>query len=212
MSRDILDLAPIRGLPRPPEGERVLWQGRPQTWALAKSACKAHWVAGYFLFLAVWRGSAFALDGRAAEGAVIALWFLGIGAVAVAILVAIAWAMARATTYTLTNRRVLMQIGAALTATVNLPYQWITQAKLRKERHGIGSIYLEMADKKKLTTFMLWPHVRPWSWSAPEPALRAIPDAESVASILGAAARARIAEVAGPEALAAPEPAAIAAE
>jgi hypothetical protein len=218
MPKDALDLAPVRGLPgAPPEGERVLWQGAPQPWALAKSACKAHWVAGYFLFLAIWRGTAFAIEGRGGEGLVIGLWFLGIGAVAVAILVAMAWAMARATTYTITNRRVMMQIGAALTATVNLPHPWIASANLKKERHGLGTIALEMKDPKKLTVFMLWPHVRPWSWSAPQPALRSIPDAESVASILGAAARSRIAEVEGPDALAAPEagafgPAAIAAE
>jgi hypothetical protein len=220
MPKDTLDLEPIRGLPaKPPEGERVLWQGAPATWALAKSACKVHWVAGYFLFLAVWRGSAFALEGRGGEGLVIALWFLGIGAAAVAILLAMAWAMARATTYTITNRRVMMQIGAALTATVNIPHQWITAASLRKERHGLGTIALEMKDPEKLTLFMLWPHVRPWSLNRPQPALRCVPDAESVASILGAAARARIAQVEGPDALAdpegdarRPEPAAIAAE
>ena len=221
MPKDALDLAPIRGLPgKPPEGERVLWQGAPQTWALARSACKVHWVAGYFLFLAVWRGAAFALEGRGGEGLVIALWFLGIGAAAVAILTAMAWAMARATTYTITNRRVMMQIGAALTATVNIPHQWIASASLKKDRHGLGTIALEMKDPEKLTLFMLWPHVRPWSVNKPQPALRCIRDAEAVASILGAAARARIAEVEGPGALADPEgearpshePAAIAAE
>jgi hypothetical protein len=221
MPKDALDLAPVRGLPgAPPEGERILWQGAPQTWALARSACKVHWVAGYFLFLAVWRGSAFALEGRGGEGLVIALWFLAIGAMAVAILVAMAWAMARATTYTITSRRVMMQIGAALTATVNIPHQWIAAANLKKDRYGLGTIALKMKDPEKLTIFMLWPHVRPWSLNRSQPALRCIADAESVASILGAAARARIAEVAGPGALAdpegdahlPPEPAAIAAE
>ena len=40
MSHDDFAIEPIPGLPeRPPQGEEILWQGRPNWWALAKSAC-----------------------------------------------------------------------------------------------------------------------------------------------------------------------------
>ena len=47
---------PVRGLPeRPPVGEELLWQGRPDSLALARDAFKITWVAGYFVALAIWR-------------------------------------------------------------------------------------------------------------------------------------------------------------
>ena len=78
---------PVRGLPeRPPEGEHVLWQGAPQPWALAKIALNAHWIAGYFLALAIWRGVAVGAEAGPAEGLIAASWFAAIGAVAVGVL------------------------------------------------------------------------------------------------------------------------------
>ena len=56
MSHDDFATEPVKGLPeRPPEGERILWQGRPQAWALTWQALSLPWVAGYFAALAVWR-------------------------------------------------------------------------------------------------------------------------------------------------------------
>ena len=53
---DDFEIEPVKGLPeQPPEGERILWQGRPDTWHLAVEALKLKWVAGYFLLLALWR-------------------------------------------------------------------------------------------------------------------------------------------------------------
>ena len=47
---------PVEGLPElPPEGERILWQGRPDWWRLAMESLSLKWVMGYFVFLAAWR-------------------------------------------------------------------------------------------------------------------------------------------------------------
>jgi hypothetical protein len=49
MSHDDFATEPVEGLPeRPPEGESILWQGRPQAWALARESLAIRWVAGYF--------------------------------------------------------------------------------------------------------------------------------------------------------------------
>ena len=59
MPHDDFQVEPVRGLPEaPPEGEKILWQGAPATWALAKEALAIHWVAGYFVLLATWRAAA----------------------------------------------------------------------------------------------------------------------------------------------------------
>lgn len=187
---------PIRGLPRtPPEGERVLWQGAPAAWPLARDAMAVDWVAGYFALLAVWRGIAIGAAEGVWWGAAAAAWYVTLGGVAVGVLALLAWAMARATVYTLTTRRVVMRIGAALTLTINLPYRWIRSADLRMHRDGTGTIELDLKGEDRISYFVLWPHVRPWSLARPRPALRRLRDPRAVAAILGAAASARVAEI-----------------
>ncbi len=49
MSHDDFALEPIKGLPEvPPEGEEILWQGRPQVWPLMIAALAFWWVMAYF--------------------------------------------------------------------------------------------------------------------------------------------------------------------
>lgn len=190
------DGEPVRGLPElPPEGERILWQGAPDPWALARHALGARLVALYFGALALWRGVALGASEGVLAGLNAASWCLAIGAVAVGVLALLAWAMARATVYTLTTERVVMRIGAALSMTINLPYRWVESADLRMTRDGAGSIELALKGDSRLSYLVLWPHVRPWSLGRPRPALRCLKDAREAAAILGAAAAARVAEI-----------------
>ena len=56
MSHDDFEVEPVEGLPeRPPEGEEILWQGRPNWWQLTWEALSLPWVLGYFILLALWR-------------------------------------------------------------------------------------------------------------------------------------------------------------
>lgn len=197
MSHDDFKVEPVRGLPEvPPEGEHILWQGSPDTWALARSALNAHWIAGYFAALAVWRGAVIAGREGPMEGLVTASWYVLIGAIAVGVLVLMAWVMARATVYTLTTHRVAMRIGAALTVTLNLPYRWINSADLSMMgQGGVGTIALDLKGDTRLSYLVCWPHVRPWRVSPTQPALRCIPDARRVAQLLAETAQARVAEI-----------------
>ena len=176
---------PVRGLPeRLPAGERILWQGAPSSWHLTAQALKARWVIGWFALLAAWRGGAALADGTlAAAGQVVAVYAL-IGAAAVAVLFACGHVMARSTVYTLTNRRVVMRIGAALTVTLQMPFDRIGSADLALGRGGTGTISFTPIGDGKLGTLALWPHCRPWAKRA-QPSFRAIPDAARVAELVG---------------------------
>ena len=184
---------PVLGLPEtPPEGERILWQGSPNWWALARDSLLVRWVAVYFLLLATWRGWAGWIEVDIARGTGAVVILLGAGAVACGLLMLSAWVMARATVYTITNRRVAMRIGAALTVTLNLPYRWIGSADLQMGRDGTGTIALSLMGETRFSYLVLWPHVRPWRMAHTQPALRCIPEAEKVAALLADHARAAV--------------------
>jgi hypothetical protein len=125
--------------------------------------------------------------------------------IVVLLLMLVGFIQARATVYTITNRRVAMRIGAALTVTLNIPYTQIENAAVSVGKVGCGNIALETKGASKFSYLVLWPHIRSWKISKPEPTLRAIPDVQSVAQILAKAAKARIVEVENKEQSNAPE-------
>ncbi|MFE1598868.1 photosynthetic complex putative assembly protein PuhB [Methylobacterium sp. ID0610] len=171
----------LPGLPGPlPPGERLLWQGRPALLGLARRAFHADLVAAYFGLLGL--GAALSAGRPAA-----ALPVLGAGALALVLLVALAWAARRTTVYSLTDRRLMLRIGIALPVTVNLPLREIEAASLRRFGDGSGDLPLRLTAGTRLAYLHLWPHVRPWRLTRPEPMLRALPQADAVAGRIAAA-------------------------
>jgi hypothetical protein len=195
MSHDDFEIEPVEGLPEtPPKGEVILWQGRPDWWQLAWDSLSLPWVIGYFAILAGWRFLSVIDLMPLGQALGATLPFLIMGGVVVALLVLTALAQARSAMYTVTNRRVAMRIGAALTMTLNLPYTQIANAMLDLRRGGTGTIAFETMGDTRLSYLLCWPHLRPWHMKATQPALRCIPDAEHVAALIADAAQARIAE------------------
>lgn len=192
MSHDDFAIEPVKGLPgRPPADETILWQGRPNAWALTKSALAFWWVMGYFVFLALWRFVA-AIDIMPVGQAIaISMPFLLLAVIVGSLLYLTAWVQARATVYTVTNKRVAMRVGAALTITLNLPYTQVASADLDLRKDGTGTVALTTNGDVQFAYLVLWPHVRPWRFPA-RPALRCIPEAERVARLLAEAAEARV--------------------
>ena len=194
-NHDDFDFEPVRGLPeRLPEGEHILWQGRPSTRMLAREALSTRTIAVYFLIIAALRVVISTISYPIPTALGHAVPILLIGVVAIAILYGVAFVQARSTVYTLTNKRVAMRIGAALTLTLNLPYTWIGNASLSAGKSGHGTIAFELIGDSRLSYVMTWPHVRPWYMARTQPALRCIPDAANVARIFADAAETRVSE------------------
>jgi hypothetical protein len=195
MHHDDFKFEPVPGLPEAlPEGEHILWQGRPDSLRLAKDAWKLNWVLGYFALLAIWRVgvSSTTVPLNTAMGHGVPLLLAGL--LAGLILYGMAVIQARSTIYTLTNKRVAMRIGAALTMTLNLPYVQIRNAELKLRKSGMGTIAFDLMGDTRLSYLMTWPHTRPWRFARTQPALRSIPQAERVAAIFAEAAETRVAE------------------
>jgi hypothetical protein len=195
----------LRGLPSQlPPGERLLWQGSPDWRLFARSAFRWRWLALYFGALALT-----GVAGGSFEGALITLVT---GALCLGLVALFAWATARNAVYTLTDRRIVMHIGIALPMSFNFPLARIAAADLRPIGQGHGDIALTL-EGGRIAYFLLWPHARSWRFRAPQPCLRAVPDAQDVAAMLFRA-RARLSPVASAEAMAqspAPQPIGVAA-
>ena len=194
IDRDLSDFATeaLPGLPElPPLGEEILWQGRPNAWALAREGYKITWVGGYFLALGLWQGIV-AFGGNLAGILAVLLPYAAVGALAVAILSLMAFVQARGTVYTITSARVAMRVGAALTVTLNLPFTQIGAAHLAHGATKTGTLAFETLGDTRISYLVLWPHARPWALGRAQPALRSIPDAARVAQIFTEAAQSRL--------------------
>lgn len=186
---DMMANVPEPGLPEKlPKNEHILWQGRPSSWALTRDALNMNWVFGYFVLVTFWKAGTLTDQVSFVQALLAAAPLMAIGLLVCGLLLGIGIIQARATTYTLTNKRVVLRIGAALTLSVNLPYSQILSADLKKHRNGTGTIAFDLKGQSKLGFLVCWPHVRPWHFRKPQPALRCIVDAEAVAGIMADAA------------------------
>jgi hypothetical protein len=183
------DFEPVPGLPAHlPEGEQLLWQGSPSVKATAFEVLHVGWVAAYFAALLGWRLVAGLSDGQAlSQIAIDSIPLAGMAVAAISILSVLARLIARTTIYTITSRRVVMRYGVALPMSVNVPFKAIQSADVAIRRDGAGDIALQVDDLGRLSYFHLWPNTRAWFVRKPQPSLRALPDAQKVATLLSRA-------------------------
>jgi hypothetical protein len=166
-----------------PEGERLLWQGRPDWKRLAVNAFHVRKVAVYFMLIIVARAAArfwYQSDIGYALQLTPTLALMAIAACGILLL--FAYASARTTLYTLTSKRLLMKVGIALPAYINIPLRQIESASYADTGQGCGTIIFRTAGSTRLAYLLLWPHARPWHFKTPYPALRDIPNGETVAA------------------------------
>jgi hypothetical protein len=182
---------PMDGLPgRLPAGEKVLWQAGPDWRALARQIFKIRVVGIYFAALIVWRIYGSMSAGHDLHYALVsALSCVALGAAGVALFCLFAWLIARTTTYTITQKRVVITYGMALPKSLNLPFSKIDGASLAIAKDGTGNISLKLPAEKRLAYLLLWPHVRTGAQGRAEPVLRCIPNPEAAAQILAAELR-----------------------
>lgn len=177
---------PVPGLPAElPVGEEMLWQGSPNWLSLAWRGMYVRPVAIYFAAIMAWRLSEGLGEGGSFFAASFyALELLPFALAAIAVLVGLAWLYAGSTIYTITSRRIVIRSGVALPVTVNLPFNIIENAALRLSSDGSGDVPLKLAKSQNVYSLALWPNLRPWNFSTPEPMLRNIPEAQRVSGIL----------------------------
>lgn len=189
MSHDDFAREPVPGLPeRLPPGERLLWQGAPCWPRFAREVFHVRKLALYFLLLIGWQLADALADGVAAAAPLRPLGFgVLLAATLLGGLLVLARLYCRTTLYSITDRRVTMRFGLALTLTVNLPYRRIAAAAVRTEGDGGGSIALRLHDDARVSYLVMWPCVRPWRFSPPQPALRALAEIDEPARVLGRA-------------------------
>jgi len=172
------------GTPAP--DETVLWKGRPGLAMLARTAFHTRTLGLYMAALTV-----IALATGRNDAAIVAA---GLGVALVGLLYLLAWLSARSTLYILTDVRLILRIGMAIETRINLPLKQIKAAHYRDRGAGYGDIALELGGERLLGYALLWPHVRPWRINAPQPMLRAVPDAARLAQMI-AEARAQYGEI-----------------
>ena len=183
------DSEPMHGLPAVlPPGEKLLWQGSPQWRSLALNAYRVRALAIYLRVIVAARG-VYLLAGGATVGEALAgcVGPAAFSLVGLALLTGIAALAARSTVYTLTDRRVVIRQGIALSSALNLPFTVLRSADLRERGDGTGDIALSLTPGQRVSYLWLWPHVRPWRIDQPQPMLRSLSDAAAVGETIGRA-------------------------
>jgi len=188
----MIALKPRRGLPSSlPSGERLLWQGAPAWWSVAKHIFHVRGMAGYLGAVLAWNIASGAYDGSLTPG--LAGRYVAVSFVPVLLALGYAWLVGRMTVYTITDRRVVLKIGLVLPMSFNLPYARIDSASIVQRSGGSGDISLLLNAGDRLAYLVLWPHARPWRAKRAEPSLRCVPDVNRVGAILAQALTASVA-------------------
>ncbi len=186
--------AMIPGIGEPlPAGERLLWTGQPDRRYLARHVCHTRKTVGYFgvLLAVVVLG---ALTGGSAQEALTgAVLLCGMAVTVLAFAHVYASLVARTTVYAITERRLVLRIGVAIPAVLNIPLDQIESVDLRRRKDGTGDVIVSLSGDARIAYLLLWPHARPWRYAKPEPALRGIEDAAAVGGLLAEAVQARLA-------------------
>lgn len=177
---------PVPGLPGAlPEGERIVWQGRPASQPFARHVMKTRLLAGYFGVLIVWAVAAAVHDGRMAGSILFSVAVLGLlGALLTGLCELYAWGVRRTTLYTITNRRIVMRIGVALSMTLNIPFRQVAAVSRMDYADGAGTLSFRLKEGQQFAWLVLWPHARPWHVARPEPSLRCVGDVEAATRAL----------------------------
>jgi hypothetical protein len=180
---------PMDGLPgRLPAGEKVLWQSVPSWRALARHAFRIRLVSVYFSLLVIWRIAGSMMSGHDLRYAVVsAASCVILGASGVVLFCFFAWLIARTTTYTITQKRVVLTYGMALPKSLNLPFTAIEAADMRINADGSGDIAFRLPTGKRLSYLLLWPHVRAGTQGRAQPVLRCVLAPQEAAEILSQA-------------------------
>lgn len=181
---------PVEGLPDfLPEGETMVWQGRPTVAAMARRVFFIPHLALYFGLLIAGHTVYRLMEGvSAAQVMGTFVWQAGLAATVVVLLAWLARSYAASVMYTLTSERLVIRSGVALPMMVNIPIEQITAADMRVYRDGTGDIVLTPIADRKLHWVLLWPNVSAWYSRPIRPLLRGLAEPHRAADAFAAVA------------------------
>ncbi|MEM8983288.1 MAG: photosynthetic complex putative assembly protein PuhB [Pseudomonadota bacterium] len=168
--------------------EAILWEGQPTNSGMFWRAFGARWIALYLAVLLVYRVvDALGSNGgtAAVTGAIVSVAVLT--AILATIIGGLAYLTTRASAYTITDRRVIIDLGVALPMRVDVPIRLIQRADLLRHSDGSGDIVFTLTGEDRAKYFVFWPHVRPFRWLRVQPTLRSIVDIDGATRALATA-------------------------
>lgn len=180
------EFEPIRGLPElPPEHETIIWQGEPALSGMARRVFHVRKVGIYFaIVLAASLAAKWSAGEAVASLIATATWQLTLAVCALGLLFGLAWLYTRTTVYTITSQRLVMRFGVALPMMINIPWSKIEEVDLCSHADGTGDIAFTVSQDRRMSYWMLWPHLKSWKFSPVTPMLRSIDGASEVAAEL----------------------------
>ena len=176
--------APKNILDAIPDGESILWKGKPSLWGFSWNLFGLKWITFYLSILSVVSiARFFASDFHTAFYIDFLPFFLS-GIFASIILIGLAAIQAYSTVYIITENRVIIKTGAALSFLISMPFKKIKEVNLQKRGTSIGTISFELLSKKRVPYISCWPSVRPWKFKRTQPAFSCVGSVDEVATIL----------------------------
>jgi hypothetical protein len=176
--------APKNILDAIPDGESILWKGKPSLWGFSWNLFGLKWITFYLSILSIVSiARFFASDFHTAFYIDFLPFFLS-GIFASIILIGLAAIQAYSTVYIITENRVIIKTGAALSFLISMPFKKIKEVNLQKRGASIGTISFELFSKKRVPYISCWPSVRPWKFKKTQPAFSCVRSVDEVATIL----------------------------
>ena len=167
-----------------PEGESILWQGKPSFWGFSWYFFGLKLLAFYLIILSVVFAARLTVTDFFTAFVVDFLPFLLSGILTSCILMALAKIQSQSSVYIITENRVIIKSGAALSFLISMPFKKIKAVNLQKRKGSLGTISFELNSGKRVPYISCWPSVRPWRFKKTEPAFSCIENVDEVATIL----------------------------
>lgn len=178
----------IRGVPHAlPAGEHILWQGAPQTMAVATHVFHWRLFAVYFAaMLALWATTTeHALSSQPFVAGLtvrVALSLLVLG-----IVFGLSRVVAQTSWYAITSQRLVLRIGMVFPMSINVPFTILESAGVGAFKDGTGQVALSLVKGNRIAYVALWPHCRVFSFNQPQPVLRGLAEPQRIGSLLAQA-------------------------
>ena len=176
--------APKNILDAIPNGESILWKGRPSLWGFSWNLFGLKWITLYLSILSIVSVARFFASDFYTAFYVDFLPFFLSGIFASIILIGLAATQTYSTVYIITENRVIIKTGAALSFLISMPFKKIKEVNLQKRGASIGTISFELLSERRVPYISCWPSVRPWKFKRTQPAFSCIGSVDEVATIL----------------------------